>query len=153
MARFFAQICTFVFLIVTVGGLLLGNATAVSSGHAGGNLGSITLHMTWVRDGVDAVLLAAFVYTGFFASRRNGRLVMAVAGTVLLALGVIGFVTGDNDQATGGWAGMHFPAVINIFDTTAGILAILAALGTIEDDAPHEQESIIRPGTTIGKAK
>jgi len=38
MARFYAQICTVVFLIVTIGGFFVGNAVTVAHGQAVGNV-------------------------------------------------------------------------------------------------------------------
>ena len=153
MARFYAQLCTGIFLIATIGGLLLGNAQTVVHGDTGGNLGSVALHLTWARDALDAVLLAVFAYVGFVASRRAGRLTTLVTGVVLVVIAILGFVVGDTDQAGRSVAGLHFTAVVNVFDAVIGVIAVLAALGTIEDDTPYEQQSIIRPGTTIGGGK
>ena len=136
MARFFAQLATPVFLVVTVVGLIAGDASRVTNGHAGGNVGDLVLHMTWIRDALDAILLAAFVWIGFVASRRAGRLAMIALGVVLLALAVSGFLVGDNDYAGKGYAGLHFPVAINVFDLIMGVLALLSGLGTVEDPAP-----------------
>ena len=75
MARFYAQICTVAFLIVGVGGFFVGNAVQVAHGQAQGNVDGMQLHLTYVRDVLDLILLAAFVYVGFIASRRMGRIV------------------------------------------------------------------------------
>ena len=99
MARFYAQICTVAFLIVTIGGFFVGNAVTVAHGQAVGNVDGMQLHLTYVRDILDLILLAAFAYVGFMANRRIGRIV----------------------------------------------LAILAALGTVEDEGPT---SIIRPASS-----
>lgn len=136
MARFYAQICTLILLIAVVGGFFLGNAVATPGGEAGGNLGTVTLHMTWVRDALDVLLLVVFAYVGFVASRHLGRLVTGAVGVVLLALAVLGFVVGDDAGATKGLLGMHFPVALNIFDLVIGGLAVLAALGTIEEEEP-----------------
>jgi cell division protein FtsW (lipid II flippase) len=142
MARLFAQLCTLVFLVVGVGGLFLGDASHVVNGQAQGNVGDVQLHLTYVRDVLDLILLVVFIFVGFVADRRTGRLVAGAAGIVLLALAIIGFFVGDNDAGAKSFAGMHFPTFINIFDLVVGVLAILAALGTIEDEGPT---SIIRP--------
>ncbi len=147
MARFYAQLCVPIFIVLVVVGILLGNAAPHPNGVAGGNLGSITLHMTWARDALDGVLLVAFVYVGFLASRTAGRWTTLLIGVVTLGLGIVGFVVGDNDGATKTWAGLNFPVVINLFDVVVGTLALLAAAGTLSD---HEipQGSIIRPDAT-----
>ena len=142
MARFYAQICTFVFLIVTVGGFFLGNASHVATGQAQGNVQGVVLHMTYARDVVDLVLLAAFAAVGFMLGRAPGRLVAGAAGVVLLALAILGFFIGDSLSGSRSFAGLHFTLAVNIFDLVAGVLAILAALGTVEDEGPA---SIIRP--------
>ncbi|MGD0833465.1 MAG: hypothetical protein ABSA40_03435 [Candidatus Dormibacteria bacterium] len=142
MARFYAQICTLVFLIVTVGGFFLGNATHVATGQAQGNVEGVVLHMTYARDVLDLVLLAAFAAVGFVLGRRLGRIVTAVAGAVLLALAILGLVMGDTLSGARSFAGLHFTLAVNIFDLVVGVLAILAALGTVEDEGPA---SVIRP--------
>jgi hypothetical protein len=130
MARLYAQVFTLVFFVVGFGGLILGDAGSVKDGQGGGNLGSVTLHMTWVRHAIDIALFAVFAYVGFVASRRLGRILVTAAGVFLFALGVAGFIAGDD-----GFAGLHFPVVINAFDLVAGVLGILSGLGTIEDEA------------------
>src|SRR5205807_9385074 len=100
----------------------------------GGNLGSLTLHLTWFRDIIDLGFLAVVVYVGFVAERRTGRLLIGAAGVLLLVLGIAGFIIGDDAAGTRGAAGLHFPVVMNVFDVAAGALALLCSLGTIEDD-------------------
>ena len=142
MARFYAQLCALVFVVVAVGGWFLGDASHVdSAGQAQGNLGGVALHMTYVRDALDTALLVVFVWIGFVASRRTGRLAMFAAGGLLLLLGIAGFVIGDTDSGSRSVAGLHFTTAMNIFDTAVGVLGVLAALGTIDEDAPT---SIIR---------
>jgi hypothetical protein len=142
MARFYAQLCALVFLLVAAVGWFLGDASHVdTAGQAQGNLGGVALHMTYVRDALDTALLVIFVWVGFVASRHAGRLAMFAVGGLLLILGIAGFVIGDTDAGTRSVAGLHFTTAMNIFDTAVGILGILAALGTIEEDAPT---SIIR---------
>ncbi|MGO8685671.1 MAG: hypothetical protein ACLQT7_00605 [Candidatus Dormibacteria bacterium] len=142
MARLYAQICTVVFLIVVIGGFLVGSAVAVGHGQARGNIGGIQLHLTYARDVLDVVLLAAFAYVGFFASRRVGRIVTGVAGVILVALAVVGFLYRDTDRGTRSILDLHFTLAINLFDLLIGVFAILAALGTVEDEGPG---SVIRP--------
>jgi hypothetical protein len=134
VARLYAQLFSLVFLAVGVGGWFLGTASTVHSGDAQGNLGNVTLHMTWVRDVLDVVLLAVFVYVGFVADRRTGRLLVGAAGVVLVAIAIAGFAVGDDRAATKGFAGMHFPLAVNVFDAVLGVLGVLSALGTVEDE-------------------
>jgi hypothetical protein len=135
MARLYAQLFTLVFLVVGVVGLFLGDSSHVSDGQAGGNLGSVTLHLTWFRDAVDLGFAAVFAWVGFVAGRRQGRIAVGVAGVLLLALAIAGFVIGDDDLASRGHADLNFPVAINVFDLVAGALAVLCALGTIEEGA------------------
>jgi hypothetical protein len=142
MARFYAQICTVVLLVVTIGGFFVGNAVKVAHGHAVGNVDGMQLHLTYVRDVLDLVLLAAFAYVGFLANRRIGRFVTGAAGVVLLILAVVGFLYVDTTRGSRSILDLHFTLAINIFDLVVGVLALLAALGTVEDEGPT---SIIRP--------
>jgi hypothetical protein len=142
MARFYAQICTLVFLVVTIGGFFVGNAVQVAHGQAVGNVDGMQLHLTYARDVVDLILLAAFAYVGFLASRRIGRIVTGAAGVVLLILAVVGFLVLDTNRGSRSILDLHFTLAINIFDLVVGVLAILAALGTVEDEGPT---SVIRP--------
>jgi uncharacterized protein DUF4383 len=133
MARFWAQLFTPVFLVVTLLGVVMTAADKGSPGKAGGNLGNLTLHFTWPRNLLDLAVLGACVWIGFAASRRSGRLAAIAVGAVLLALGIAGFVVGDNDPASKGFLGMHFPAAINVLDVIAGLLGLLSGLGTIDE--------------------
>ena len=145
MARFYAQICTVAFLIVTIGGFFVGNSVTVAHGQAVGNVDGMQLHLTYVRDILDLILLAAFAYIGFMANRRIGRIVTGVAGVVLLILAVVGFLFVDTTRGSRSFVDLHFTLAINIFDLVVGVLAILAALGTVEDEGPT---SIIRPASS-----
>ncbi len=142
MARLFAQVCTLVFLLVGIGGLAAGSAGPQYVG-GGGNLGSLVLHLTWARDVLDIILLALFAFVGFVAARHLGRLVTGAAGLVLVALAVVGFVVGDDARATRSLLGLHFTTALNILDLVVGVLAILAALGTVEDPEPAPR-SVLR---------
>jgi hypothetical protein len=132
MARLYAQVCTVVFLLVGVGGLAAGNA-GPHAAFGGGNVGSLILHLTWARDVLDIGLLAVFAYVGFAASRRLGRLLTGAAGVLLFGLAIVGFLVGDDAAATRGFLGLHFTTALNILDLVVGVLAILAALGTVEE--------------------
>jgi hypothetical protein len=132
----YAQLFSVVFLFVGLGGLLLGDAGHISGGHAGGNLGGLTLHLTWARDILDLVLAGVLAIAGFLLRiprRVVGVLVLAV-GVLLIVLAVAGFVVGDDAMATRGFAGLHFPAAINIVDVLLGIVALLSGLATLADE-------------------
>jgi hypothetical protein len=142
MARLYGQLCAFVFLLVGVGGLAAGNAGPPAP-NGGGNIGSLVLHLTWARDVLDIVLLAAFAYAGFIASRHLGRLVVGGVGLLLLALAIVGFLAGDDAAASRSYVGLHFSTALNILDLVVGTLGILAALGTIEEPEPAPR-SVLR---------
>jgi hypothetical protein len=131
MARLYAQLFTLVFFVAGVGGLLV---TGLHSGSGGGNVGSLTLHLTWFRDFIYIGLLAVSAYVGFVADRHTGRVLIGVAGVLLLVLAIAGFVIGDDSAGSKGAAGLHFPVAVNVFDVVAGALAVLCSLGTIEDE-------------------
>ena len=134
MARFWAQLFTPVFLVVTLGGIVMTAADKGSPGKAGGNLGDLTLHLTWTRNILDAAILLVCVWVGFLASRRAGKLATIAVGAALLAIAIAGFLVGDDDPASKGFLGMHFPVSVNVFDLVAGLLALLSGLGTIKDE-------------------
>jgi hypothetical protein len=142
MARLYAQLCALLFLLVGVGGLAAGSAGPPAA-NGGGNLGGLVLHLTWSRDVLDIALLIVFAYVGFIAPRRTGRLLVGVVGIVLLALAIVGFVVGDDAAATKGFLGLHFTTALNLLDLVVGVLAILAALGTVEDPEPAPR-SVLR---------
>ena len=139
MARLYAQLCAAVFLLFGVGGLFVGSAAA---GNTSGNIGSIVLHLTWVRDVLDLGLLGVFAWIGFAADRHAGRLAMGITGAVLLVLGIVGFIYGDDAGATRGFLGMHWSTALNVLDLVVGGLGVLAALGTVEDEEP--ERSVLR---------
>ena len=135
MARFWAQLFTPVFFVVALGGILLSIVDKGSPGSkAGGNLGNLTLHLTGSRDVLNVGILLATIWIGFMASKRAGKLATIALGALLLALGIAGLLVGDDDLATKGFLGMHFPVSVNVFDLVAGLLALLSGLGTIEDE-------------------
>jgi hypothetical protein len=146
VSRAYAQLCTLVFAVAGVGGLLLGSATHVVGGIAQGNLGNLTLHMTYVHDVLDIVLLVAFIFAGFFTSRSVGKTVVLVCGAVLLVIGVFGAIHGDTVTASKSVAGLNFPTTVNVFNIFFGALGILSALGTLSDEQvqKHEQKSFLR---------
>jgi hypothetical protein len=135
MARFWAQLFTPVFFLVTVVGVILTVADKGWDIDPGGNLGNLSLHLTWSRNILDAAVLGVCIWVGFLASRRVGRIATIAVGAALLALGVAGFLIGDDAAASKGFAGMHFPTAVNVFDLVAGLLGVLAGLGTIDDEA------------------
>ena len=142
MARLYAQLCALVFLVVGIGGLAAGNAGPPAP-NGGGNVGGLVLHLTWARDALDIVLLGLFAYVGFVAPRRLGRLIVGVIGVALLGLAVAGFLVGDDAAATKDVLGVHFTTALNVLDLVVGVLAILAALGTVEDPEPAPR-SVLR---------
>ena len=136
------------FAVITVGGLFLGDASRVVDGVAQGNLGGVTLHMTYARDAVDGILLLLLIYVGFFSTRTIGRVLMLCVGVFVLGIGIAGFVHGDNTLASKPLLGLNFPTAINVLDTVVGALAVLAGLGTLSDgeiEAP-ENRSFLREG-------
>jgi hypothetical protein len=142
MARLYAQLCTVVFLLVGFGGLVAGNAGPPAA-NGGGNIGSLVLHLTWARDVLDIVVFGLFAYVGFVAPRHLGRILVGAAGVVLFGLGVAGFMIGDDAAATRSVAGLHFTTALNLLDLVVGVLAILAALGTVEEPEPAPR-SVLR---------
>lgn len=132
MARLYAQLCTLLFAVLGLGGLALGDYGSIHHGVHGGNLGGLTLMLTWWRDLIDIGLLALFAYVGFVAGRRTGRLLVYGAGALLLLLAAAGIAT-----RSAGIGPLHFPLAINILDAVLGLLAVLSALGTLEDPEPQ----------------
>jgi hypothetical protein len=142
MARLYAQVCALVFLVVGLGGLAAGSAGPPAP-NGGGNVGSLILHLTWARDAVDIGLLLLFGYVGFIAPLRQGRLLVGAIGVALFALAIVGFLVGDDAAATKGFLGLHFTTGLNILDLVVGLLAILAAIGTVEGPEPAPR-SVLR---------
>ena len=129
MARLYAQFAAVVFLAFGLGGLLTGDAGTLVHHHPAGNLGPVTLHLTYARDILNLVFAVVLGYAGFRAGdRRAGEIVLGV-GVVLLLLAGIGFANADNVAGTRSIADLHFPLVINIFDAIAGALGVLCAVG------------------------
>jgi len=142
MARLYAQVCALVFLVVGLGGLAAGSAGPPAP-NGGGNVGSLILHLTWARDAVDIGLLVLFGYVGFIAPLRQGRLLVGAIGVALFALAIVGFLVGDDAAATKGFLGLHFTTGLNILDLVVGVLAILAAIGTVDGPEPAPR-SVLR---------
>lgn len=136
MSRFFAQLYAPLFLVLGIGGFFLGDAATPGKG----DLGPLDLNLTPARDVFDLGVALLVVLVGFVASRYVGRRLMALVGAVLVALGILGFVSGEN-----GALGMRFSIAINVFNVAAGALALLAAAGTIEEPEPP-QGSFLRGG-------
>jgi len=148
VSRAYAQLCTLVFAVAGIGGLFLGSATHVVGGISQGNLGNLILHMTYAHDVLDIVLLVAFIFAGFFASRSVSKTVVLVCGIVLLAIGIFGAIHGDTPTASKSVAGLNFPTTVNVFNIFFGAVGILAALGTLSDEQvrEHERKSFLRDG-------
>jgi len=142
MARLYAQLCAFVFLLVGVGGLAAGNA-GPGTHNGGGNIGSLVLHLTWARDVLDIALLGLFGYVGFVSSAERGRLLVGGAGVVLVVLAIAGFLVGDTATASREFLGLHFTTALNVLDLVVGVLAILSALGTVTEPEPAPR-SVLR---------
>jgi hypothetical protein len=124
MARLYAQLFTLVFAVVGLGGLALGDA-----GHTGGgNLGGLTLHLTWARDILDIVIAVVLGVVGFTfrVPRQAASILVVLIGAVLTVLAVSGFIVGDDAMATKGFADLHFPAAINVLDLLSGVLGLLS---------------------------
>jgi hypothetical protein len=131
MARLFAQLFTLVFAVVGIGGLALGDA-----GHSGGgNLGGLTLHLTWARDILDIAVAAVLALVGFTfrIPRQAAALLVILVGAVLTVLAISGFIVGDDAGATKGFAGLHFPAALNVLDLLSGVLGLLSGGVTLAD--------------------
>ena len=131
MARLYAQLFTLVFAVVGLGGLALGDA-----GHTGGgNLGGLTLHLTWARDILDIAVAAALALVGFTfrVPRQPAAILVLLVGALLTVLAVSGFIVSDDTLASKGFAGLHFPAAINVLDLLSGVLGLFSGVVTLAD--------------------
>ena len=131
MARFYAQLFTLVFAVVGLGGLALGDA-----GHTGGgNLGGLTLHLTWARDILDIAIALVLALVGFTfrIPRQPAAILVVLIGALLFVLAVSGFIVGDDALATKGFAGLHFPTAVNVLDLLSGVLGLLSGGVTLAD--------------------
>src|SRR5437588_4413861 len=131
MARLYAQLFTLVFAVVGLGGLALGDA-----GHTGGgNLGGLTLHLTWARDILDIAVAAALALVGFTfrVPRQPAAILVLLVGALLTVLAVSGFIVGDDTLASKGFAGLHIPAAINVLDLLSGVLGLFSGVVTLAD--------------------
>ena len=135
MARLYAQFGAVLFLVVGVGGLFTGDAGTLVHGVPAGNVGPMTLHLTYIRDVLDLVIGVALAYAGFRARPRITDEIVLTVGVVLLLLALIGFVDPDTATKARSIAGIHFTEVMNIFDLITGALAVLCALGGSEPAA------------------
>lgn len=129
MARLYAQFGVVVFLAVGLGGLLTGDAGTLIHHQPQGNVGPMTLHLTYVRDVLDVVIGGVLVYAGFLAPARIDDEVVLTVGVVLLLLALIGFANPDTATDPRSIAGIHFTEVMNIFDVITGALGVLCGLG------------------------
>ena len=105
----------------------------MARGQASGNFDGVALHLTYARDVVDLVIAAVFAYTGFVARQPLANTAVLAVSGFLLALAVIGFITGDTDSGSRSIASLHFPVAINILDLIAGGLGVLSALASIDE--------------------
>lgn len=136
MARLWAQLYTPIFVLVALGGLVLGNAgTPNAAGEAGGNLGGLTLHLSWSRHLLDLAALGALVYAGFLAPRRVAAVIALGTGGLFTALAIAGLAVGDDMGATKGFLGFHFPVADTIFDLAFGVLGLLCGAGSLDEEA------------------
>ncbi len=129
MARLYAQFGAVVFLALGIGGLLTGDAGHLVHHHPAGNLGNVTLHLTYVRDILDLVIAAALGFAGFRAGNAVSAEIVLTIGVVLLLLAVLGFANTDTIAGTRSIAGLHFTLPINLLDAIAGAVGVLCGLG------------------------
>ncbi|HEY6468993.1 MAG TPA: hypothetical protein VI434_04430 [Candidatus Dormibacteraeota bacterium] len=129
MARLYAQFGAVVFLVLGVGGLLTGDAGTLVHHLPQGNLGQVTLHLTYERDILNLVIAGVLGFAGFRAGESIAGEVVLTVGVVLLLLAVIGFANPDTVEKARDVAGLHFTLPINIFDSVAGALGVLCGLG------------------------
>jgi hypothetical protein len=129
VARLYAQFAAVVFLAFGLGGLLTGDAGTLVHHHPAGNLGPVTLHLTYARDILNLVFAAVLGYAGLRAGDRVAGEIVLTVGVVLLLLAVIGFADADNAAGTRSVADLHFPLTVNIFDAIAGALGVLCGVG------------------------
>ncbi len=129
MARLYAQFGAVVFLVVGIGGLFTGDAGTLVHHVPQGNVGPMTLHLTYLRDVLDLIIGGVLAYAGFRAEGRLTDEIVLTVGVVLLLLALIGFANPDTAGATRDIAGLHFTLVMNIFDVIAGALGVLCGLG------------------------
>jgi hypothetical protein len=129
MARLYAQFGAVVFLIFGVGGLLTGDAGTLLHHLPEGNVGNVTLHLTYTRDILNLVIAGVLGFVGFRAADSIGGEIVLTVGVVLLLLAVIGFANPDSPETARNIASLHFTQPINIFDAITGALGVLCGLG------------------------
>jgi hypothetical protein len=131
MARLYAQFGAVVFFVFGVGGLLTGDAGTLVHHVPQGNLGNVTLHLTYVRDILNLVIAGVLGFAGFRAGESFGGEIVLTVGVVLLLLTLIGFANPDTVERARDIAGFHFTLPVNIFDAIAGALGVLCGLGGV----------------------
>lgn len=129
MARLYAQFGAVVFLVVGIGGLFTGDAGTLVHHVPQGNVGPMTLHLTYLRDVLDLIIGAVLAFAGFGSRDSLTDEIVLTVGVVLLLLALIGFANPDTAGATRSIAGLHFTLVMNLFDVIAGALGLLCGLG------------------------
>jgi hypothetical protein len=132
MARLYAQFGAVLFLVVGFGGLLTGDAGTLVHHVPGGNVGPMTLHLTYVRDVLDLVIGGVLAFAGFRSDARITDEIVLTVGVVLVLLALIGFADPDTATKARSIAGIHFTEVMNIFDVITGALGVLCGLGGSE---------------------
>src|ERR1700722_36256 len=131
MARLYAQFGAAVFLVFGIGGLLTGDAGTLVHHVPQGNVGQVTLHLTYTRDILNLIIAGALGFAGFRAGESiSGEIVLTV-GVVLLLLALIGFANPDTPETARNIASLHFTQPIKIFDSIAGALGLLCGLGGV----------------------
>jgi hypothetical protein len=131
VARLYAQLFTLVFAVAGLGGLVLGDA-----GHTGGgNLGGLTLHLTWARDILDIAIALVLALVGFTfrVPRHPAAILVVLIGALLFVLAISGFIVGDDALGTKGFAGLHFPTAVNVLDLLSGVLGLVSGGVTLAD--------------------
>ena len=129
MARLYAQFAAVVFLVFGVGGLFTGDAGTLVHHLPQGNLGPVTLHLTYLRDVLNLVIAGVLGFAGFRANDAICGEIVLTVGVVMLLLALLGFANSDNATTTHSIADLHFPMAVNIFDAITGALGVLCGVG------------------------
>jgi hypothetical protein len=141
MARLYAQFGAVVFLAVSLGGLLTGDAGTLVHHQPQGNVGPVALHLTYLRDVLDLVVGGVLAFAGFRVPDRIAGEIVLTVGVVLLLLALIGFINPDNAAGTRSILDLHFTLPMNLLDAIAGALGVLCGLGGPSPAATAAAES------------
>jgi hypothetical protein len=134
MARTYAQFAAIVFVVVGLGGLLVGDASHLIHGAAGGNFDGVALHLTYGRDVVDLALAAVFAYAGWVSREQDAWLPVLAASGFLLLLAVVGFIHADDLAGRRAIATLHFPLAVNVLDLVAGVFGTVISLAAVAEE-------------------